>query len=130
MASSSPSARGSAYWDKLVAFYELFDLDVATTAVAEVRTLRHILTHRRGELRTEKQRQSFGLDEPFMDSVAHLDAEGVERYMDSLAEVVRMVDPAAYDHSWGRVQSAAVLALERDPLIPVPRKKERPSSSD
>jgi len=116
----------SASWDRLVAFYKLFDVEVATTTVAEMRTLRHILTHRRGELRTEEQRQSFGSDEPFMDSVAHLDAEGVERRMDSLAEVVRTVDPVAYDHSWGRVQSAAILALERDPLIPAPRKKDRP----
>jgi hypothetical protein len=119
----------SASWDRLVAFYKFLDTNVGTTAVADVRTLRHILTHRRGELRTEDQRQSFGLDEPFMDTVAHLDAEGVERRMDSLGEVVRTVDPVAYDHSWGRVQNAALLALERDPLIPAPRKRECRSSS-
>jgi hypothetical protein len=119
----------SASWDRLVAFYKLFDVDVATTAVTEVRTLRHILTHRRGELRTEEQRQSFGSDEPFMASVAHLEAKGVQRHMDSLAEVVRIVDPVAYDHSWGRVRSSAIISLERDPLMPAPRKKDCLSSS-
>jgi hypothetical protein len=118
----------SASWDRLVAFYKLFDVDAAPAAVTDVRTLRHLLTHRRGELRTEEQRQSFGSDEPFMDSVAHLDPEGVERRMDSLAEVVRLVDPVAYDHSWGREQSSAILALKRDPLLSAPRKKDCSSS--
>jgi hypothetical protein len=113
----------SASWDRLVAFYKLFDIEVASPAVLEIRTLRHILTHRRGELRTEEQRDRFGSDEPFMDSVAHLDVAGVEGRMDVLADAVRVIDPMAYDHTWDEVRSAAILALDADPLTPARRKK-------
>jgi hypothetical protein len=113
----------SAPWARLVAFYKVLDIDVASGPVLEIRDLRHILTHRRGELRTEEQRDRFGSDEPFMDSVAHLDVSDVESRMDVLADAVRVVDPVAYDHTWGRVRSAAILALDDDPLTPARRRR-------
>jgi hypothetical protein len=113
----------SAPWDRLVAFYKLFDIDVASEPVLEMRDLRHILTHRRGDLRTEELRDRFGSDQPFMDSVAHLDVGDVEKRMDVLADAVRVVDPVAYDHTWGRVRSAAIFALSDDPLAQTRRRR-------
>lgn len=107
----------SAPWDKLVSFWQMFHVEVDGAPVAEMRTLRHILTHRRGDLRTKEQRDQFGSSEPFMDSVAHLEADGIEARMDALAAVVRTVDPVAYDHTWGRNRSEAIISLDDDPLV-------------
>src|SRR5262249_16735582 len=113
----------SAAWDRLIAFYKLLEVDVASEAVLEIRTLRHILTHRRGDLRTEEQRGRFGSTEPFMDSVTHLDGDGGERRMSVLADIVRTVDPVAYEHTWGRAKSPAIIALDGDPLAAAGRKR-------
>jgi hypothetical protein len=108
----------SASWDRLVAFYKLLGVEIASDAVIEVRQLRHILTHRRGELRTEEQRQLFATSqEPFMQSVAHLEIDVVEARMDVLGNAVRIIDPIAYGHTWGGTESPAIRALTEDPLI-------------
>ncbi len=108
----------SASWDRLVGFYKLLGVEIASDPVVEVRELRHILTHRRGELRTEEQRERFAdSQEAFMQTVAHLETEVVEGRMDTLAGTVRAIDPTAYDHTWGRIESSAILALTEDPLI-------------
>jgi hypothetical protein len=113
----------SASWDRLVAFYRLLGIEIASDAVIEMRQLRHILTHRRGELRTEEQRQIFAnSQEPFMQSVAHLDVDVVEARMDVLGNAVRTIERIAYDHTWGRTESPAIRALAEDPLIPKKQK--------
>jgi hypothetical protein len=113
----------SASWDRLVAFYRLLGVEIASNAVIEMRQLRHILTHRRGELRTEEQRRLFANSrEPFTQSVAHLDIDVVMARMDVLGSAVRTIDPIAYDHTWGGTESRAVRALTEDPLIPQKRR--------
>lgn len=51
----------SPHWSAVVSFYdECLDIKPATDSVHAIRDLRHVLTHRRGELRTEEQRKRFG----------------------------------------------------------------------
>jgi hypothetical protein len=112
-----PDRKRSARWEKLVEFYELVGVDLTLPAVRDARDLRHVLTHRRGELRTEEQRAKFAESkDPFMRSVAHLNEAVVQRRMDDLGEAVRLADRVGYDHTWGSVRSQAILDLTADPL--------------
>lgn len=47
-------------WDEIRHFYKTYlGVAVESTEVKQIRDLRHLLTHQRGELRTEKQRQQY-----------------------------------------------------------------------
>ncbi|MFG2445242.1 hypothetical protein ACGFQG_20450 [Nocardia fluminea] len=73
-------------------------LDVKPARVTEIRRLRHILTHQRGELRTAELRKKFGAD-PDTAWVSHqaaLSAEVVTQILDDLGDVVRQADSAAW----------------------------------
>jgi hypothetical protein len=117
----------AAPWERLMSFYKLIGVRIGPRPVSEVRELRHILTHRRGELRTEKQRERFaGSQESFMQSVAHLEAADVAHRLDVLGDAVRSIDPAVYDHTWGGTRSAELAALVDDPLLP--KRRDRSGS--
>ena len=49
-------------WDALVRGHKLIGVNVSTERVQHIRALRHLLTHQRGELRTEAMRARFAAD--------------------------------------------------------------------
>lgn len=73
----------------------------------QVRELRHFLTHRRGELRTETQRRKFGPDfEGLPPIVVELTEESVLGVLDQLGHSVRSIDPAVREHTFGGKRGA------------------------
>ncbi|WP_063047917.1 hypothetical protein [Nocardia pseudovaccinii] len=87
-------------WGQLKAFFRKeLSIVVDTTTVQEIRDLRHILTHLRGELRTKEHRSRFGKMLSFPSYPSHraeLSPETVTQILDDLGEVVRQVDPVAW----------------------------------
>jgi hypothetical protein len=93
----------SPHWSELKKFFRQLDVEIETEEVARVRDLRHFLTHRRGELRTDEQRDRYAKDSEERWAIyVPLTEEQVLAVMDELAATVRTIDPAVYRHSWGR----------------------------
>ncbi len=93
------------FWNKFKEFFEQLGVDIETDDVWRVRRLRGLLTHRRGELRTEALRTEFqqgDASDPFEPLSVEPSREAVLAEMDVLAEAVREVDRAAYRYTWGR----------------------------
>ena len=91
-------------WDQLVKFTSGYlGITVDSDPVQRVRALRHTLTHMRGELRTQEQRDQFGIDDDsgFPSKWAVLTTESVIDSLDDLAAVVRTVDAVAWRFSYG-----------------------------
>lgn len=90
-------------WTDLVRFFLELDATVDGPEVRRIRDLRHFLTHRRGELRTETQRRAFAPSAgPFDASHAELSEQSVISAMNALADVVVAVDKRVYLFTWGR----------------------------
>lgn len=90
-------------WDTLKGFCEAYlGIRFDDTQVKRIRDLRHLLTHRRGELRTEEERKRFG-DRPdgWTAFEAVLTEESTTSIIKELATVVRQIDREAYRFSWG-----------------------------
>ncbi|HEX9767207.1 MAG TPA: hypothetical protein VGA36_10625 [Nitriliruptorales bacterium] len=99
-------------WNKLCDHYrDGLDIHLAEhDGIAEVRDLRHILTHKRGELRTDQDRARFGTDgDGWIGLEVDLDAGAVPRHLDTLAASVRIVDPPVWEGSCGRAPSDQLL---------------------
>lgn len=93
-------------WGVLTAWYGLLGIEPRPGPVAEMVELRNILTHRRGELRSAGDRALFAEENGLWgDRLAHLDLDRVLRYMDSLGEATRSVDPVMWAYSWGGLRS-------------------------
>jgi hypothetical protein len=91
-------------WNVLRDFFiEELGVHAEPPKVHEVRSLRHLLTHRRGELRTEKLRALFGETTDGFPAIAvELSDEKVSNAMDRLAHAVAAIDAAVYANIWGR----------------------------
>ena len=87
-------------WKELKAFYMSFGHDIEPSTVADIRELRHILTHQRGELRTKDLRAKFGAGQTFLDRIADDDEQQLETAMDQLADAVRAADQVMYPIVW------------------------------
>ncbi len=89
-------------WHTLEQFFKKLRVEIETDAVREVRSLRHFLTHQRGELRTEELRRRFSRQSDGIPPiVVELHEEDIIASMDALASAVRAIDPSVYEHSWG-----------------------------
>ena len=92
-------------WDELVKFTSGYlGVTVDSDPVRRVRALRHTLTHMRGELRTQEQRDQFGIEDDdfgFPSKWAVLTTESAIDCLDDLAAVVRTVDAVAWRFSYG-----------------------------
>lgn len=91
-------------WPDMVTFFaNQLDFEVDTDHVQHVRSLRHTLTHLRGELRSPRQREQFGRnsDGGLPNYRAELSVDTVVGALDDLAEVVRRVDPVAWRFTYG-----------------------------
>jgi hypothetical protein len=87
-------------------FFCQFGVKIETHAVKEVRALRNFLTHRRGELRTEAQREQYRKEHPgeFFPLAVDLSQDDVVDAMDKLAAAVRLIDAVVYEYSSGRAR--------------------------
>lgn len=90
---------------------KILGLDVRSQAVNEVFQLRNILTHQRGQLRTQKDRAKYG-DSSFSWSsiVAHLDEAKVVSLLDMLDASVNDLDPIYWAYAWGRQPGPSIKA--------------------
>ena len=97
-------------WRDLKEIFELLELNVEPNSVKRIRKVRHVLTHQRGELRTEDQRRQYALDpeEPIPSYVIELNEERVLGMLDELAQVVRAIDTVACRYTWHHERSRAL----------------------
>lgn len=90
------------HWGKLGAFYRSIGVDIGDERVEDVREMRHFLTHRRGELRTQELRERYAAEvEPFGPFNVDLSETSVLEAMDVLASAVRRIDAVVYEYVWG-----------------------------
>lgn len=95
----------SPYWRDLKDFYKRVGADIDSAEVEAVRDLRHFLSHRRGELRTEQQREQFAAKAEGLGPLnAELSAAKVIAAMDDLGAAVREADRQVHAHTWGGVK--------------------------
>jgi hypothetical protein len=106
--------RGFLTWGDLRTFFkDHLDLSIDTAEVERIRKLRHLLTHSRGELRTEAERKAFSdPSEVFPSRQAKLSQEQVVGMLDSLGEAVRQVDPTVWRFAWTGDRVPSLLALQ------------------
>lgn len=90
-------------WRQLTAvFKRAFGVEIDTPHVKEVVALRHLLTHRRGELRTDALRKQYDTKEhDFPDIAVRLEVDDVLGHLDNLAAAVEQVDRAMFPYAWG-----------------------------
>ncbi len=100
-------------WHDMSRFYKQhLGIEVETNEVRQIRDLRHLLTHQRGELRTTGQREQFGRSPDGDAGIrAVLSEEHVIGDLDVLAAIVRRVDPVAWLFSWGDERSRSLVEL-------------------
>lgn len=93
-------------WTVLTTFFQTYlKCEISPEPITRVRSLRHLLTHRRGELRLEQERLQFGSgDDPWPSSLVDLDGERVEEILACLDDHVLTLDLSVYRHSWGKVR--------------------------
>lgn len=85
----------SPWWRDLKRWYRIHvDVDLEADGVKQVREVRHILTHRRGELRTEAEREVWGGQNGFGDRTIDLEVDGVRKMMETLAHKVSTIEDA------------------------------------
>jgi len=90
---------------------KILGLDVRPQPVNEVFQLRNVLTHQRGQLRTEKDRAKYGdTSSPWSSIEAHLDEAKVLSLLDVLETGVNDLDPIYWAHTWGRQPAPAIKA--------------------
>jgi hypothetical protein len=99
-------AERSPNWRELEAFFGQLGITIRSSDVDNVVKLRNFLTHRRGELRTEKERTEFQQTRPgeLPPLEVELTREEVEAAMDTLATAVRAIDRAVYEYTWGSLR--------------------------
>jgi hypothetical protein len=90
-------------WDEITDFYKRA-LGVhlkGEQRLRDVRRLRNILTHKRGGLRTDEDRERFGKDEDgWIGDHVQLTAESTLNHLDRLESHVRRVDPLISPVAW------------------------------
>ncbi len=98
-----PVGEHSPFWREFRdVFHDVFDLDPSPGDVSDVIDLRDLLTHRRGELRTEEAQNRYQTHElEFPDYAVRLTRTRVAECLDSLAASVERIDRVMYGHSWG-----------------------------
>jgi hypothetical protein len=95
----------SVKWGALRTFYTRLGVDVDTDEVQLIRDLRHTLVHRRGALRTEKNREQFRTRDG---RIVDLDLDYVQQSTSVLTEVVQAVEQAVVPY---------VFTSRRDPSL-------------
>ena len=92
---------------------EILGLDVRPPAVHDVFELRNVLTHQRGELRTEDDRKRHGGEDDLLSDTAHLTEDKVIAALDVLAAAVNDLDPIMWAYTWGQQVAPPLVAPEK-----------------
>jgi len=97
-------------WGALRRFFAQIGVEVESDDVKQVRDLRHFLSHRRGELRTEELRLEYQAthSDLFPPWYVELDETRVTAALDALADAIRGIDAAVYECTWGRRRCPAL----------------------
>lgn len=111
--------RPSPDWNDLVRMHKLIGNDVETHRIKYIRSLRHMLTHQRGELRTEEMRTKYAdgdairesrdqtgeelWDKAYVGDQVQLRLETVEAILDDLRQVARETDRRVWAIAWGNM---------------------------
>jgi hypothetical protein len=100
-------------WRDLKDIFRAVYVRIETGTVRRIRDMRHFLTHRRGELSTEQQREKFAAseDSAIPGYVVELSRELVVEILDQLAAEVRRIDAQAWEFSRGGQRSEALWSL-------------------
>lgn len=86
-------------WKDLVKFYrDQLAVEVASQRIREIRRMRHILTHQRGELRTRELRKQFGGRDSLLHDLIRLSEDDVTAILNDLASVVHSTDAVAIEY--------------------------------
>ncbi len=114
LAITRKEGRPSPPWRVLVKGHKVLGNDVDTGRIKQIRYLRHLLSHQRGELRTEKMRVRFAQhhllaasldpqleDGEYLGSKVQLAEATVEGVLDGLAAGVREADKRVWAIAWG-----------------------------
>ncbi len=89
------------YYRSLEEFFEGIGVKINAHGVNEVRDLRHFLSHRRGELRTEDLRRRYAAEaESFGPINVELSEASILSAMGVLGTGVRKIDVIVYKHTW------------------------------
>jgi hypothetical protein len=98
---------GDLGWRDMKQIFKTFGVNVETGPVKRIRKIRHVLTHQRGELRTEQQRRRYALDpkETIPSFVIELSEDRVLAMLDELADAVQRLDAVATRFTWNREHS-------------------------
>ena len=91
-------------WQDLrLLFRHAFAIDLEAPAVKPVLDLRHLLTHRRGELKAEPTRRRYDRRVyDFPDQRVHLDLDAVLKHLEAVSGKVIEVDRKLFPLAWGR----------------------------
>lgn len=92
-------------WAEMARTCKILGLKPNPEPVKQIIELRDILTHRRGELRTQSDRDRFGEGSESFGRLAHLTRESVLGYLDQLGAMTRLLDPVLWAYSWGRFRA-------------------------
>lgn len=97
-------------WATLRDIHAALGNDLETDEIKYLRGLRHLLTHQRGELRTEEQRLRFLSEsdpddwlvgDAYVGGTVPIAHQRVVEMMDQIASVVRSADHLVWTHTWG-----------------------------
>jgi hypothetical protein len=91
-------------WEKVARVYRaVLGVDPYPPPVREVTALRNLLTHRRGELVTDKLREKYATEvrDIFQSYEVPLSAEIVTGHLDTLAQAAARVDAVVWPLAWG-----------------------------
>lgn len=107
-------------WRDLKEILNVLGVKVETGPIRRIRKIRHVLTHQRGELRTEEQRRQYALDpkEVIPHYVIEFSEDRVRDMLTELGEEVRRLDAVACRYTWRHERSeelAAFIEAHREP---------------
>jgi hypothetical protein len=115
-------------WRTLVGGHQLLGNEVETERVRHIRALRHLLTHQRGELRTEEMRERFAADSllatdmdtgeeiwdrAYVGGRVQLSSETVSMILDDLGSVIRTADSRVWAVAWSKAPAPRLDELKR-----------------
>lgn len=132
-----PPLRPSPPWHELTTFYQTYlGADICPTDVERIRSLRHILVHQRGDLRTEAQRDMFARTGEEWAHRIDITAESVYDMLQVLYGHAWDVDEAAFRFSWGHQRVPELLKMavpagthskDSDANVPAPTAQGAPT---
>jgi hypothetical protein len=105
-------------WGDLGEIFKQVNVKIDRGPVKRIRKIRHVLTHQRGELRTEELRRQYAIspNEKIPSYVIDLSEERVLGMLDQMGEIVAAIDAAVCRYTWSRETSEALSEYLREQI--------------